>query len=236
MSWFKKSQEDESLATPGGESKSDSLTEAEKTQREVFICTFSMIAHMAGADGVVTRVEAAAVDKFIKNVLHLDEDRRKFAIQIFNKARKSEATFESFAQRYKELLKDRPEMFEWMADVLLRVSLADEVFTEPEAEILGRACKIFALSTNRYERILAKYQSKNPNAHYKLLHSEPEDSMDLITKRYNDLLEKYDPEKVIQSGMPEEFINLAKEQLEKIKQAYLFVIKEREGENPREEA
>lgn len=205
----------------------ESLSKAEKKQKEIFICTFSMIAKMAGADGTVSKVEASAVDKFIKKVLKLDEDKRAFAIKIFNSARKSDDTFESFAERYKELLKDKPEMYEWMVDVLLRVSLADTVYTDSEADVLERACKAFSLPMDRYKKILAKYKSEDSSHHYEILESSPSDDADTIEQNYKQMLAKYDPQKIIDSGMPEEFVEVAKDKIEKIKEAYLLIQQER---------
>lgn len=224
MGWFSKTHEEEQ--EPENVS-GFGLTEQEQLQKAIFVSTFSMIAKMAGADGMVRKIEVEAVDRFMTNVLKLNQQRRAFAIRVFNAARSSPKTFEDFARQYKRQLQNNPEMYEWMVDVLLRISLADEVFSDAEEQILTKACEIFDVDLERCRQLVQKRAGSLISAAYKAIGCDPEISDEDLEEHYEKLTAKYDPEKVIAMGLPEEFVEVAKAKHEAIARAYRSIIAER---------
>ncbi len=230
MSWFAKSSND----TDGS---AEALDKKEQLQKKIFVSTFAMIAKMAGADGTVSKKEVQAVERFMDQVLELDTPRKEFAIKVFNKARKSTTTFRQHAEDYKALLKDKPEMYEWMVDMLARFSLADKEFDKSELQILQTACEVFGVSEARYRKLREKVRAgreENPikeeeekienkedlSEYFALLESSPEDSFDVIQQRYEALALRYQPEKMEAQGFPEEFQALAAKKLDEVRHAF----------------
>ena len=59
--------------------------------------------------------------------------------------------------------------------------------------------------------------------------SKPSDSLETIKKRYRKLVTDNHPDKIVAQGLPEEFVQLATEKLQKINAAYEAIQKERGG-------
>ena len=204
-------------------------SEEEQTQKKVFVSTFSMLAKLASIDGKVSKNEVQIIDRFMKEVLDLTPERRKFAIYIFNSARREEHEFEHYAKNYATLMAKKPKMREWMLDVLLRVSLVDKEFSGAERHLLEKACKIFEISEQRFKEMQTKYiKGENPpkdepevnplgpssvssksskkDDPYAVLRVSSEVSDDELLAAYRRLSVEYGPSRIIELGLPDEFV------------------------------
>jgi DnaJ like chaperone protein len=215
-----------------------SSTEEEQHQKQVFIATFSMLAKLTGADGNISANEIQIIDRFMKEVLSLDDERRKYAISLFNKARKDDLTFEHYARRYYELLSAKPKMLEWMLDILLRVSLVDREFDQIERDLVETARTIFKISIERYRELEARYLTRSPaaasadgtselTAAFKTLRLDSSASAEEILTRHRELSVEYTPSRIIELGLPEEFVRLAETLYGEIQEAFQVIKKER---------
>ncbi|MCB0325760.1 MAG: TerB family tellurite resistance protein [Bdellovibrionales bacterium] len=223
MAWFDKQTDGDVQAEAIGEPTAKGLNEQETIQRNVFISTFAMLAKMASADGTVSKNEVEAVDRFMKQVLKLDDARRSFAIKVFNRARTSTKTFRDYAEEYRELLKDTPEMYEWMVDVLARVSLADQVFSNPEASLLYSACEVFGVDPGRYAKLAQHLQPAavaQDDEVYQRIGCSPTSSDEEIAAKVSQLEQQFDPEHIVAMGLPEEFVKVAQEKRKAVQEAH----------------
>jgi len=230
MGWFDKHKEAEESQASGkaaGEASPFGLSEQEQLQKEIFVSTFAMLAKLASADGRVSKTEVEAVQKFITNVLKLEKDKRDFAVRVFNESRKCTKTFREYAEDYRKQLQCKPEMFEWMVDVLLRISLADKTFSESESKMLRDACDVFGISEQRFEQIISRYRKKRDDTHYRILGCTVQTSIEDIEIKYLALCSEYDPERILSLGLPEEFQKVAEEKFTAVKQAYILIRRER---------
>ncbi len=226
MNWFAKTSTSESAE---GANEEASLSEKEVLQKKIFVSTFAMIAKIAGVDGSVSKSEVEAVERFMDQVLHLDKARKTFAIKVFNKARKSTTTFRQHAEDYRVLLKDKPEMYEWMVDMLARFSLADKTFDATESEILSTACEIFGVPEERYKSVRARLReqasegseaSAGLEEHFQALGCSPSDSFEVVEKKFGELKLQYSPERIDAIGLPEEFRAVAEQKMKEMSSAY----------------
>lgn len=213
-------------------------TEEEQLKKQIFNATFSMLAKLTGADGNVSTDEIRIIDRFMREGLNLDEERRKYAIAVFNLARREEHDFDHYARQYKELLADKPSMLEWMLDVLLRVSLVDKEFNETERVLIKSAQRIFGISDEKYAQLEARYRSKSPAsenaseqstagvayARLQLVETAAEDE---IVLRHKELSLTYSPSRIIELGLPDEFVRLAEQLYAEIQEAFQQIKKSR---------
>lgn len=199
------------------------VTEKEQLQKKAFVCTFAMLAKVASADGNIGKKEILAVDHFMKNVLQLDAARREFAISAFNESRRAPGSFEEYAEEYRNLLKDKPTMFEWMVDVLLQLSMADHLFSDSEEELIKKASRIFGLADEKYRQLRTKRLAERSEESYNLLGCSPQASLDEVNSRYAKLSRDYDPEKIKQLELPEDFVKLAVDRSRELEQAHSII-------------
>lgn len=204
-------------------------SEKEQLQRRIFECTFAMLAKLSSADGSTSKAEVLAIDNFIKNVLKLNKARRDYAVRVFNEARRSSRPFSAYAADYRELLRDKPQMFEWMIDVMLRVSLADHVLSANEEMLLQEACREFGISGSRYAALRSKYVKQADDKHYRLLGLERGCSREELEASFQTAREQFDPQRIIALGLPEDFVKLAEEKFAELKLAYEEVLKDVSG-------
>lgn len=189
---------------------------------EVFECTFSLVAKMACNDGGVSTSEAKVVEKLITDVLKLDSSEREKAVSVFNKAKKNNETFAYYAERYKKLMANKPDMLTWMLDVLVKISYADKVLTEAESKLLRQASDIFGVPLDKYEKLLSQ---ENIGPHLEKLGCSATHTFEEITKVYEQLSADYSPERIIKLGLPKDFLELAEKKSNEFAQSYSIIKK-----------
>ncbi|HMO17137.1 MAG TPA: TerB family tellurite resistance protein [Oligoflexia bacterium] len=198
-------------------------------QREIYICTFAMLAKFVSSDGEISQKEIQLIDNLMRQTLKLNESRREFVTKVFNLARKSKTDFEEYARRYKVALRDKPKMYEWLIDLLYRASLADEVLAPEELGYLESACKALGVSTEKYNEIKSRYSLPDDMASYAVLSLSPGVSFKEVQLRYEDLLDQYDVERLIEGNFAEEIVELAQKRRAEITAAFLKIKKESKG-------
>jgi len=127
-------------------------------RRDIFICTFSIISRLVSSDGELSPKELKLIDELMRKNLKLDDEKRKFVSQVFNASRKSETEFRDFVVRYKELLSDKKEMYNWLSEVLISLSQADGNFSDPEYRLIEEFFEILDLDQKK----LTKIKESNP--------------------------------------------------------------------------
>ena len=73
-----------------------------------FAALFACLAKIAKADGVVSKEEINKIEDFISSKFNLEEEQRNFAINIFQKAKDDNVSFDDYANQLYSLLKQSP--------------------------------------------------------------------------------------------------------------------------------
>ncbi len=194
-------------------------------QKEFLGSLFFIFGRVCAADGAITPDEIKEVDYIIKDVLKLNKQDRKSAIQYFKSARQSQQSYQSQVVAYYELYRDHPEMLNNTVQMLMRIAMADGQMNEKEEEMIQRAATIFGISRDSYVRLRASQTGTSANITsldecYQLLGCEPADSDTAIKQSYRSLVSKYHPDKIVSKDLPEEFIQLATKKMQDIQSAY----------------
>lgn len=210
-----------------GVSRSGSrLNSGEEEHLTFFLATFSMLAKLAKADGVISREEIAVISRFMKENLGLDSEGEKLGIRIFNQAKTSPDRFEDYAVQFYSIFSGRREIIISMFDILMVVASADGVVHPNEERMLNSAARIFHISSGQYGRIKESRKSGVDKC-YAILGCSRSDSNETIKKKYRKLAVEFHPDKIIAKGLPEEFITFAKTKFQEIQKAYEKVKAER---------
>ncbi len=198
----------------------------QEAQVVFFVTTFSMLAKMAKADGRVSEEEIELIQDFMQGQLGLSAEDRRYAIEIFRRAKDSPQSFDDFARQFAEVFSSQKGMREVMLDLLVRLAAADGTIHPAEERMLRRAAEIFGLGDAVLDQVLGRW-SEDISRHYAILGISPDASDEEIRSRYRRLVVQYHPDKIIAQGLPEEFVELAQRRFQEIQQAWEAVSHQR---------
>jgi len=201
------------------------LGHTEQTQAAYFISLFSILGKLSKIDGVVSREEIAAADRFIQG-LPMPDSEKMFARQVFNEAKNSRYTIEDFAVQLYQTVGPQPAVLLSFLELLFQIAAADGKFHPAEETALRQIKGIFNVSDRQYEDIKARY-FKDVNKYYKALNCTPESSNAEIKASYKKLVKEFHPDVIISKGLPEEFVDFASKRFQEIHESYEKIRQER---------
>ena len=184
-----------------------------------FAALFACFAKISKADGVVSKEEVNKIEEFISKKFNLDKEQRNFAINIFQKAKDDNVSFEAYATQLQSLLKQSPNSLLIFYELLFELAMADGELHPAEEKILKKVPNIFKLPNNLFEELYDKYVS-NINDCYKILGVNTNMSFSEIRKVYLKKRKEFHPDMLISKGLPEELIEKAKSKFIEIQEAY----------------
>ena len=184
-----------------------------------FAALFACFAKISKADGVVSKEEVQKIEEFISKKFNLDKEQRNFAINIFQKAKDDNVSFEAYATQLQSLLKQSPNSLLIFYELLFELAMADGELHPAEEKILKKVPNIFKLPNNLFEELYEKYVS-NINDCYKILGVNTNMSFSEIRKVYLKKRKEFHPDMLISKGLPEELIEKAKSKFIEIQEAY----------------
>ena len=184
-----------------------------------FAALFACLAKIAKADGQVTKEEINKIEDFITQKFNLDGEQRNFAINIFQKAKDDNVSFDAYAKQLASLLKRSPNSLMIFYELLFELAMADGELHPNEEKILKRVPRIFGFNDGLYNKLFQKYGMKTQNF-YEVLGVSKQMNFDEIRKIYLKKRREFHPDKLISKGLPEELIEKAKEKFIEIQEAY----------------
>jgi DnaJ like chaperone protein len=184
-----------------------------------FAALFACLAKLAKADGRVDESEVQKIEEIISKKLNLSGEHRNFAINIFQKAKDDRNSFEAYASNLYKILSSSPNSLLVFYEILFELALADGILHPKEDELLKKIPFIFKFDKSVYDNFYEKYVSQN-KSYYKVLGVEENSSFKDIKKSYLKKRKEFHPDTLIGKGLPEEFIEKAKEKFIEIQEAY----------------
>ena len=184
-----------------------------------FAALFACLAKIAKADGQVTKEEINKIEDFITQKFNLDGEQRNFAINIFQKAKDDNVSFDAYAKQLASLLKSSPNSLMIFYELLFELAMADGELHPNEEKLLRKVPKIFGFNAGLYDQLFQKYGLKTQNF-YEVLGVSKKMSFDEIRKIYLKKRREFHPDKLISKGLPEELIEKAQEKFIEIQEAY----------------
>ena len=184
-----------------------------------FAALFACLAKIAKADGQVTKEEINKIEDFITQKFNLDGEQRNFAINIFQKAKDDNVSFDAYAKQLASLLKRSPNSLMIFYELLFELAMADGELHPNEEKLLKKVPRIFGFNDGFYNQLFQKYGLKTQNF-YEVLGVSKQMTFDEIRKTYLKKRREFHPDKLISKGLPEELIEKAKEKFIEIQEAY----------------
>ena len=184
-----------------------------------FAALFACLAKLAKADGRVDEAEVQKIEEIISKKLNLSGEHRNFAINIFQKAKDDKNSFEAYASNLYKILSSSPNSLLVFYEILFELALADGILHPKEDELLKKIPHIFNFDQSVYINFYEKYVSQN-KSYYKILGVKENSPFEDIKKSYLKKRKEFHPDTLIGKGLPEEFIEKAKEKFIEIQEAY----------------
>lgn len=207
-------------------SNSESMPVDEKASKQKIAFTIGVIvlsAKMAKADGVVTRDEITAFRK----IFHIPENEIKNVGRVWDLARRDVAGFEVYARQIEKLFNPQSPVLEELLGSLIYIAQADGVVNSEEIDYLGRVAQIFGFDEFQFKRLLATYNISRADDPYSVLGVDPSASDEEVKHAYRRLTLENHPDKLVASGMPEEFVRQATEKMAAVNVAYSNIVQKR---------
>jgi DnaJ like chaperone protein len=220
-----------------------------KTQAVFFHCLFSVMGHVAKADGKVSDVEIRMASALMDQ-MNLDGDMRKEAQQAFRDGKNEDFALKETVQEFKESCHGRRDILQVYLEILIQSAYVDGKLDKAEQAILETVSQYLGFSQHdllylmsafeaemRFRRGAggkqnangAKYSSQQSlDDAYKILGVSTSDDDKSIKKAYRKLMSEHHPDKLVSKGLPKQALELAKNKTQDIQSAY-EMIKEKRG-------
>lgn len=218
-----------------------------RVQTAFFTATFSVLGHIAKADGRVSEREIGLAESLMDKMV-LTPDMRRTAIRLYNEGKSPHFPLAEVLSQFRRECHRRRTLMQMFLEIQLQSAYADgpmrpaqEALLHDIATQLGfsdlmfqhlermvRAERGFADRTWEHGRRPPQKTAKPSleNA-YSVLNVQPGVTDAEVKRAYRRLLNQHHPDKLVSKGLPEEMIRLATQKTHEIKQAYEAIKKAR---------
>lgn len=219
----------------------------ERVQTSFFTATFSVMGHIAKADGVVTRDEIRLAEGIIQQ-MNLNAEQSAAARALFNEGKSENFDLPQVLQQFKFECHRRANLIRMFIEIQIGTALADGQLHPAEHQILQVIAESLGIGRFDFERILAMViaqrrfaqdEVKQPTSSaptrshlteaYQALGVAAETSDAEVKKAYRRLLSQHHPDKLVAKGLPEEMMKIANEKTHEIRSAYELIMSARKG-------
>ena len=173
-------------------------------------------AKLSKADGQVSKEELIAV----KDKLKIPDNELDQVGKIFNKAKEESAGYESYAQQIAQIYKGNINVLEEVINILFYIAESDGNISESELKMIEHIAQIFGLTEIQFNSIRESRKSSDKLNPYIVLESNPDDTIEIIRKRYLKLSKEHHPDLLISKGVPQEVIEESKAKMRTINSAW----------------
>jgi len=216
---------------------------SERAQAAFFTATFSVMGHIAKADGRVSEDEIRAARAVMAH-MNLSPDQQRAAMKLFNQGKQPDFPLESVLHQFRNECGRQPMLLRLFLQIQLQAAYADGVMHPAEQAIFNRICVMLYISQAELhmyaEQVRSQYgygysggrgAQQRPDKlaeAYKTLGVSADMDDASIKRTYRRLMTQNHPDKLVAKGLPEEMIKVAQDKVQQINAAY-DVIKEARG-------
>jgi DnaJ like chaperone protein len=222
----------DSLGWQGGASHS----QQERMQTVFFTTVFSVMGHLAKADGRVSESEIQ-IARNIMSQMQLDTQQRKFAMDLFRQGKQPGFPLDEVIEQFHLECGRNRNLKQMFLEILLHAAYADGVMHDAERHLFVRICRQLGYSQTEFsilEGMVKAQQAFHGRTHqdparpnknllqeaYTALGIKTTASDAEVKTAYRRLMSQHHPDKLVAKGLPEEMIKLANERTAEIKAAY----------------
>lgn len=213
-----------------------------RVQMAFFSATFSVMGHIAKADGQVTKAEIDLASK-IMDELRLTGEMRKTAINLFQQGKRADFPLDEVLIQFRKECHRRTHLIRMFLEIQIQAAFADGQFAPAEESVLFNICQHLGISRIEFQTLKMQFQAQQRfygHEQYKQQPNRQSHSEQLndayavlgvsstapdadIKKAYRRLISQHHPDKLVAKGLPEEMMVIAKEKTQQIRKAYELI-------------
>ena len=208
-----------------------------------FSSTFLVMGKIAKADGRVTE-QAISDAQAVMRQMSLNDKQKQRAIDLFNRGKQSNYDISSVLAQLGDVLGQHQSLAEVFLEIQLQIAYNDGQISSNSRKLLQKVCHFLRINQLQFEyinrRIAAQQRFDRQQAHtknqqqllvqaYSALGVTANCSPKTVKIAYRRLMSQHHPDKLVAKGLPPEMLQLAKENTQKIQQAYELIKKSRKA-------
>ena len=207
----------------------------ERIQAAFFTATFSIMGHIAKADGKVTQAEIANAEAIMER-MQLDAQQRKAAIKLFDEGKADNFPLHDVLVQFRKECHRRISLIQMFLEIQINTAFSDQKLHPAEKNILYKIADELGLTRQQLDHLFhlaggvasPKTEKAAIKEAYEIL-GVSKDAPDAdVKKAYRRLMNQHHPDKLVSRGLPEEMMKLANEKTQQIKEAYERIKKSRQ--------
>jgi len=214
------------------------LNNQEQVQAAFFTAAFSVMGHIAKADGRVSESEIALAQRVMAQ-MKLNDEQRQAAIELFNRGKRDDFSVNEVLDQLRQVSHRNRNLLRIFLEIQIQAALADGVVDDAEYRVLQQIAERLGFDRGQIRQLLDMLQAGRAGAAaqsgpsledaYRTLGVSPEASDAEVKKAYRRLMNQHHPDKLVSKGLPEEMIEVATEKTQAIKAAYEQIKASRSG-------
>jgi DnaJ like chaperone protein len=222
----------------------------QRVQMAFFTATFSVMGHVAKADGRVSETEIEAA-RSVMNRMELPEDLRKAAIRLYNEGKRPDFALDAALDQFHAECQRSHSLLRMFVEIQLEAALADGALRGDEERLLLRVCDRLRFSRFEFYALRARMEPERrfsrPGGQgqqwgrrelparreptladaYAVLGASASAGDGEIKRAYRKLMSQHHPDKLVAKGVPEHLVAIATEKTQQIRKAYEIISKAR---------
>lgn len=220
----------------------------ERVQAAFFTATFSVMGHIAKADGRVTEVEIRHAEEVMRR-MGLDQTARTLAVDLFSQGKAQDFDLNGVLEQFKRECHRRRNLMQMFMEVQISMAMADGIVHERERAVLHYVGKSLGFAAFMIDQLIKMVQAQQrfyqhsqqqsgqhhggysqadvsgPSVEqaYQVLGVKASDDQQSVKRAYRRLMSQHHPDKLVAKGLPEQMIKMATEKTQEIKAAYELI-------------
>lgn len=202
-----------------------------QVQRVFFETTFSVMGHLAKADGRVSEQEIALARQVMQR-MGLNETAQRQAIDCFGRGKQADFDLDGMLQTLRNTLRGQQNLTRMFIEIQLSAAFADGSLQASERQVMEKICVVLGFPLGAFERLVTMIQAEmhyqqagreqGPSLAdaYAILNIDESASDAEVKRAYRRLTSQHHPDKLAAKGLPKEMMKLAEEKTHEIRSAY----------------
>ncbi len=211
------------------------LGNQQRVQTAFFTATFSVMGHIAKADGKVSRDEIRMAQAVMDH-LQLDANLRRAAEKLFQEGKGADFPLDDILQQFRQETHRRTTIIQMFLEIQLQAAYADGELHPAEKRILLHISSVLGVPRSLYDQLESIVRAgggqrgrsgvtgkPSLQESYQTLGVKSATTDAEVKRAYRRLMSQHHPDKLVAKGLPEEMMKIATEKTQQIRTAYEII-------------